>query len=110
MENPTVILNALELAVDHVRLYVEMEGIVVNAPNLATWILEAVLTLRNGPFCQFKIQNGDVLRHPVNLLMNQLMNMKNLTGNNASWIMITVFCNTISYLMANQISDLEALK
>ena len=60
MENQIVILNALELVVVHVRLYVEMEGIVVNAPNLATWTLEAVLTLRNGPFCPFKIQNGDV--------------------------------------------------
>ena len=55
-----MILNALELVVVHVRLSAEMEGIVVNAPNLATWILEAVLILRNGPFCQFKIQNGDV--------------------------------------------------
>ena len=55
-----MILNALELEVVHVRLSVEMEDIVVNAPNLAIWIMEAVLILRNGPFCQFKIQNGDV--------------------------------------------------
>ena len=55
-----MILNALELVVVHVRLSAEMEGIVVNAPNLATLILEAVLISPNGPFYQFKIQNGDV--------------------------------------------------
>ena len=110
MENPTVKQNVRESGADHVLLSVVMEGIVVNGPNQATLILEAVPISRNGPFYRFKIQNGDVSRHLVVLLMNQLMNIKNLTENSAYWTMIIVFCNITSHWTANQISDFEAQK
>ena len=94
----------------HVLPSVVMEGIVVNAPNLETLILETVLISPNGPFYQFKIQNGDVLRHLVDLLMNQLMNIKYLTENSVFRTMIIVFYNITFHWTANQISNFEALK
>ena len=110
MENPTVKQNVRELVVVHARQSVAMEDIVVKDPKLATLILEAVPISRNGPFYRFKIQTGDVSRHLVVLLMNQLMNIKNLTENSAYWTMIIVFCNITSHWTANQISDFEAQK
>ena len=108
MENQTVKLNVSEVVVVHVRLFAVIEDIVVKDLNqMMIQMLAAVLTLQNGQSYQFIIQNGDVLRHLVDLLMIQLMNLKYLMENSAFQTMIIVFCSIISHSMTNQISDLE---
>ena len=76
MGNQIVTLNVSVLVVVHVHPSAVTVAIVVKDPSLVILILEAVLISQNGPFYRFKIQNGDVLHHLVDMSMNQLMKIE----------------------------------
>ena len=69
-------LNVPVLVVVRVHPSVVMVAIVVKDPSLVILILAAVLISLNGPFYRFKIQNGDVLHHLVDMSMNRLMKIE----------------------------------
>ena len=69
-------LNVPVLVVVRVHPSAVMVAIVVKDPSLVILILAAVLISLNGPFYRFKIQNGDVLHHLVDMSMNRLMKIE----------------------------------